>query len=839
MNLPLSLPEENNRLDALDSYDILDTLPEQEYDELTQLASQICQTPIALISLVDDKRQWFKSNHGLTVRETPRAYSFCAHAIINPSETLIVPDSREDSRFAQNPLVTGDPYVIFYAGVPLVDENGFALGSLCVIDNTPKQLSQAQLSALKILAKQVVNLLTLRKQNKALKENEERQRIEIAQQIQMRAALSESEARFRSLLKEAPVATCLLVGRDMHIELANDLILGYWGKNSSVIGKPLAEAIPELKGQPFLDILDSVFTTGETYIAQNMQASLEVDGLLVNYYFDFTYKPLRNQTGQVYGIMNMAVDVTSRVVAQQQIDEAQQQILSSFEQSPVAIALIDEQDLTFRMANPFYGQLVGRSPEQLVGKSLSSALPELQGQGFDQLLNQVITTGEPYVAHETAVEIVRQNRKETIYVDLTYQPRRQANGHVSGVLVIATDITGQVRSRQKLEQTQEVLSRAVELAQLGNWSIDGTTHILTFDERVRDWWGYEDNIIADKAFAHVHKDDLDRALAAFAQITNPVSSDRVEIEYRVINPKTGRERMLRVVAQAYFSQTGQLLRIVGTSLDVTQQRLLQIELERMVDERTQELTFANQDLKRSNDNLQQFAYIASHDLQEPLRKIQSFSSLLTQKFDNQLDEQALDYLQRISSAGSRMSLLIKDLLTYSRITTRQQTFGLVSLNTIMADVLDTLSWEIEKRKAHVEVDQLAVIQGDESQLSQLFQNLLSNAIKFTPTGQTPKIQIECFLRKRSELPTDVRPTSNAQVFYQINVIDQGIGFDLKYLDRIFQVFQRLHGKNEFPGSGVGLAICERVVANHGGGITATSLPGEGATFCVYLPGLTK
>ncbi|QMW03998.1 GAF domain-containing protein [Spirosoma foliorum] len=161
-------PEENNRLDSLRSYDILDSLPEQDYDDLTRLASEICQTPIALISLIDDKRQWFKSNHGLDVRETPRDYAFCAHGILNPNEPLIVPDSREDERFIGNPLVTGDPHVIFYAGVPLVNQEGYPLGSLCVIDNTPNQLSESQLSALKTLAKQVVNMLELRKKNKAL-----------------------------------------------------------------------------------------------------------------------------------------------------------------------------------------------------------------------------------------------------------------------------------------------------------------------------------------------------------------------------------------------------------------------------------------------------------------------------------------------------------------------------------------------------------------------------------------------------------------------------------------------------------------------------------------------
>ena len=168
MNEPFSSPGENKRIDALRSYDILDSLPEKDYDDITNLASVICQTPISLISLIDDNRQWFKSNHGLDIRETPREFSFCSHGILNPNEILIVPDSREDERFAGNPLVTGDPHVIFYAGAPLIDKNGYALGSLCVIDHAPNQLNHSQLTALKTLANQVVNLLELRKANKAL-----------------------------------------------------------------------------------------------------------------------------------------------------------------------------------------------------------------------------------------------------------------------------------------------------------------------------------------------------------------------------------------------------------------------------------------------------------------------------------------------------------------------------------------------------------------------------------------------------------------------------------------------------------------------------------------------
>ncbi len=154
---------EEQRIACLKSYSILDTPPEREYDEITYLASQICDAPISLISLVDDSRQWFKSHYGLTASETPKEIAFCAHAITNQNSILIVEDSREDSRFHDNPLVTGSPYVIFYVGIPLVNPRGLALGTLCVIDNHPRNIEPLQLKALKALANQLIKLMELRK----------------------------------------------------------------------------------------------------------------------------------------------------------------------------------------------------------------------------------------------------------------------------------------------------------------------------------------------------------------------------------------------------------------------------------------------------------------------------------------------------------------------------------------------------------------------------------------------------------------------------------------------------------------------------------------------------
>ncbi len=264
-------------------------------------------------------------------------------------------------------------------------------------------------------------------------------------------------------------------------------------------------------------------------------------------------------------------------------------------------------------------------------------------------------------------------------------------------------------------------------------------------------------------------------------------------------------------------------------------RELVADLDERVQTRTQELTLLNQDLQRSNENLQQFAYIASHDLQEPLRKIQAFSDLLGLQLANHVEQSVGDHLQRITNAASRMSNLIRDLLTYSRISPRMQAFGLVSLKTIMDGVLSSLQKTIQRTGAQLEVAELPAAKGDKSQLSQLFENLLTNAIKFVKPDQKPQIQVQYFHRSVEDLPGEVRPTSLVPFYHQISVKDQGIGFDEKYMDRIFQVFQQLNNRSDYPGTGVGLAICQRVVENHGGGITADSRPGHGATFCVYLP----
>ena len=242
------------------------------------------------------------------------------------------------------------------------------------------------------------------------------------------------------------------------------------------------------------------------------------------------------------------------------------------------------------------------------------------------------------------------------------------------------------------------------------------------------------------------------------------------------------------------------------------------------------------ELLRSNQELEQFAYVASHDLQEPLRKIQAFGDRLRQRYHEHLAEQGRDYIDRMLSSAVRMRRLIDDLLLFSRVSTKPQTMTRIDLDQILEGVLEDLEVGIEKAGAAIEVAPLPALEADPLQMRQLFQNLIGNALKFAARNAPPRIRV---FAEIDEAPTLDGETAPAGEWWRISFQDNGIGFEEKYTDRIFQVFQRLHGREEYEGTGVGLAICRKIVERHGGTITARSQPRHGATFIITLPALQR
>ncbi|UFH53194.1 PAS domain S-box protein [Spirosoma sp. KNUC1025] len=653
---------------------------------------------------------------------------------------------------------------------------------------------------------------------------------DITEQVEAQDKLKASEEQFRNMVIQAPVAISILNSRDMTITIANDSMLEIWGKDSSVIGLPLIKGLPELEGQGFIELLEGVFDSGIAYYGFETLARLHRQGRLDEAYFNFVYAPVRNDAKNVSGVMVIATEVTAQVKAKRALEASEQRFRDLIEEASVAISLFVGPDMIVELPNEKMLRFWGKD-ETAIGKPLREAVPELVGQPFLHILEEVYRTGIEYSAQEAPAELFVDGKLSTYYFNFTYKPLRDTDGQIYAVVDMAIDVTEQVVARRAIEESELRFRTLMEAISQMTWTNTPEGQINFYNQQ---WYKYTGlNFSEPKMWgwqAVIHPDDLPHTLAAFEKALTNGTIFVVENRYRRGSDGMYRWHLNR--ALPIRDESGDISLWVGTATDIHEQKQLEAELEQQVQARTEQLVTSNQDLRRSNDNLEKFAYIASHDLQEPLRKIQSFGDILKAQYSSQIGE-GLDYLERMQTAAGRMSLLIRDLLAFSRISTRQENVAVVSLNQVITDVLDDLEVAVKQTGAQIQVDKLPAIFGDASQLRQLFQNLLSNALKFQKAGRVPVIQIQTENVTASLLP--VKPARLAATYHRISVSDNGIGFDEKYLDRIFQVFQRLHGRNEYVGTGIGLAICEKVVANHGGVITAVSQPGQGATFLIYLP----
>jgi signal transduction histidine kinase len=306
----------------------------------------------------------------------------------------------------------------------------------------------------------------------------------------------------------------------------------------------------------------------------------------------------------------------------------------------------------------------------------------------------------------------------------------------------------------------------------------------------------------------------------------------VQFQTTLVTIVLGTTISLAVVGLAYFVIGQELTRRKDAEQAV---RAINDRLETTVSERTSALVQTSAELLRSNRELEQFAYVASHDLQEPLRKIQAFGDRLKKATGDTLPEASREYVDRMQASATRMRTLISDLLTYSRVSTQNQAFRPVNLSEILAGVQSDLVVRIEECGGRIDADPLPTINADPTQMQQLFQNLIGNALKFRRAEIPPVIRITC--RPLADVPTDENHTAGSRG-WRILVTDNGIGFETQYADRIFGLFQRLHGRGEYDGTGIGLSICRKIVERHGGRITANSQPGVGTEFVIDLPELT-
>lgn len=398
------------------------------------------------------------------------------------------------------------------------------------------------------------------------------------------------------------------------------------------------------------------------------------------------------------------------------------------------------------------------------------------------------------------------------------QPLRDGSGKVVQWFGTNTDVSELKRTETELRETSQRLDMALGAAKLGTFDFRPPTGEIFWDVRTARLWslppGEEPSY--DWVMRFIHPDDREQLEHSIQEMFTSGSND-YNLDYRIVWPD-GSVYWRVDRGQIFYEGQGEqrrAARVIGVHMDVSERKEMDLQLQRTL-----------VDLSNRNRELQDFAFIASHDLQEPLRKIRAFSDRLLFRHAGQFDEQARDYLVRTGQAAERMQTLIDDLLAYSRVSARGRPFAKVDLTALVAAVLEDLEARLESSGGRVEVaDALPVLDGDATQLRQVFQNLMANALKFRSPDRPPLVRVSAVPMRDGD----------GQRVWTIRVEDNGIGFDSKYAERVFAPFQRLHGREEYEGTGIGLAIVRRIVERHRGVIRAEGRPGHGAAFVMVLP----
>jgi PAS domain S-box-containing protein len=382
------------------------------------------------------------------------------------------------------------------------------------------------------------------------------------------------------------------------------------------------------------------------------------------------------------------------------------------------------------------------------------------------------------------------------------------------------------KAQQELEKANDLFKEAEALMNYGSFDWDVERDIVQWSDGLKRLFAGSDVSKLPKTLNYefyvscVHKDDLTRVNEIIQKTIK--NKKPYFFEHRLIN-LDGIEKTVHTQGWVTTNKRNKFLRFIGNTVDVTEMKVYEKDLKHKIEE-----------LNRSNQDLEQFAYIASHDLQEPLRKIMAFGDRLNTKHGEQLGPDGQFYLSRMLDAANRMKVLMENLLSYSRVSTKTEPFELVDLGLTIESILSDLEMKIQDVDAEITMAPMPTLNALPTQMQQLFQNLISNALKFVKPNVKAVISIEASEVDKKEMSLLGLPFKD-NLYYKIVVRDNGIGFDNEYAEKIFLIFQRLHGRSEFEGTGLGLAICKKIVDNHEGFIVAQSELNKGAVFTVYLP----
>lgn len=652
-----------------------------------------------------------------------------------------------------------------------------------------------------------------------------------------------------SVLFHSPNATAIYSGSDIKIISANEAMLNFWGKDRGVVGQTFSNAIPELHDQPFFSILKNVWNTGETFNARDYPATLNVDGILQQFYFDFEYKAVLDAQGNTEFILHTAFEVTERKQSELRLEEkakSEQQLIDDLsalneeylttnedliskhdelfaanndllharkelltvnhsltenekrfktlvEKSPVAMASLRGENFEVDIVNDAVLKIWNKD-QSVIGLPLLQALPELEGQQFIEILNTVYKTAEPYHGQEIKALISENGNLVERYLNFVYQPISDEHKKSTSILVVANDVTDQVIARKSVTEINNRLEIALDASSLGSTEVDLATGTMQSNNQFKHNFGFlpeEDFKYADlfEAMFPEYRDKI-KALVQEAIRTNGIYKAEYPIKWR-----DGSIHWIQAYGRPRYDENGVANRMVGMTSDITDKKLTE---------------------QRKDD----FLSVASHELKTPLTAVKASIQLLNRIKDRPYSDTHVRLIEQSDKGIEKMCLLIDDLLNMSKMGQDQLNLEYNTFN---------LHQMLNKSCSHVRLDneyQLIVesdngleIYADEHRIEQVVVNFVNNAIKYAKDSKEIHITAELF-----------------EDHIKVSVKDFGQGISESEIPHIFDRYYRSsHLGQSYSGLGLGLYICSEIIKKHSGEIGVKSTVGEGSTFWFTLP----
>jgi len=482
------------------------------------------------------------------------------------------------------------------------------------------------------------------------------------------------------------------------------------------------------------------------------------------------------------------------------------------ENAPFPIAVYTGSELKIELANQAMIKAWGKG-DNVIGKNYTEILPELSDQDVFTELRSVLETEKPVHIRNKRLNVLVDGVLKSFYITYSFNPLYDSDGKLYGIMNTGYDVTDLTLARQKTMEAEVKLRLAVESADLGTYETDLWTNQTTTSQKFNEIWGSEHFANREAIISTLHPDFEQVRIDAHNEARK---TGKLNYEAKIIHGADS-YRWVKINGSIINNENGVATTLLGVVQDITEQKQFTEQLTELVDRRTR-------DLQRSNEDLMQFAHVVSHDLKEPVRKIKMFSGVLKDEFGSSLEKKGNTYIDKVRNATDRMFSLIDGVLAYSTVNSSGYPTSKIDLNEAVENIKADLELVIHEKKAILIRDELPEIEGAPILINQLFYNLINNALKFSKATEPPRVTILF----------SVYSKDNAD-WIEIIVRDNGIGIDPKESHKIFEAFNRLNSKDKYEGTGLGLALCKKIVERHHGSIEVKGKIDEGTDFIVNLP----